>query len=41
MLNTTDYVVVALYFVVVFVIAFRSGSKKSENGEAADYLLGN
>jgi len=40
MLNTIDYIVVALYFVAVFVIAFRSGSKKSENGEAADYFLG-
>jgi len=40
MLNTTDYIVVALYFVAVFVIAFMSGSKKSENGEAADYFLG-
>ena len=40
MLHTTDYIVVALYFVAVFVIAFRSGSKKSENGEAADYFLG-
>ncbi len=40
MLNTTDYIVVVLYFVAVFVIAFRSGSKKSENGEAADYFLG-
>ena len=40
MLNTTDYVIIGLYFVAVFVIAFFSGSKKSENGEAADYFLG-
>ena len=40
MLNTTDYVIIGLYFVAVFVIAFLSGSKKSENGEAADYFLG-
>jgi len=40
MLNTTDYIVVALYFIAVFVIAFKSSSKKSENGEAADYFLG-
>ena len=40
MLNITDYVIIGLYFVAVFVIAFFSGSKKSENGEAADYFLG-
>ena len=40
MLNTTDYIVVALYFILVFIVAFMSGSKKSENGEAADYFLG-
>ena len=40
MLNTADYLVVGLYFVLVFIIAFYSGSKKSENGEAADYFLG-
>jgi SSS family solute:Na+ symporter len=40
MLNTTDYVIIGLYFVAVFVIAFFSGSKKGENGEAADYFLG-
>ena len=33
MLNTTDYVIIGLYFVAVFVIAFFSGSKKSENGD--------
>ena len=38
MLNTTDYIVVAFYFVIVFIVAFKSGSKKSENGEAADYF---
>ena len=40
MLNGTDYIVVGLYFVLVFIIAFYSGSKKSENGEAAYYFLG-
>ena len=40
MLNTTDFLIIGLYFVAVFVIAFFSGSKKSENGEAADYFLG-
>ena len=40
MLNGTDYIVVGLYFVLVFIIAFYSGSKKSENGEDADYFLG-
>ena len=40
MLNNTDYIVVGLYFVAVFVIAFFSGTRKSENGEAADYFLG-
>ena len=40
MLNGTDYIVVGLYFVLVFIIAFYSGSKKSENGAAADYFLG-
>ena len=40
MLNVTDYIVVGIYFVLVFIIAFYSGSKKSENGEAADYFLG-
>lgn len=40
MLNFYDYLVVGLYFVAVFVIAFRSGSQKSDNGEAADYFLG-
>jgi SSS family solute:Na+ symporter len=35
-----DYIVIAAYFVAVFVIAFKSGSKKSDNGEAADYFLG-
>ena len=40
MLETTDFIVVALYFVAVFVIAFFSGRSKSEEGEAADYFLG-
>ena len=40
MLNGTDYIVVGFYFILVFIIAFYSGSKKSENGAAADYFLG-
>ena len=40
MLNGTDYIVVGIYFILVFIIAFYSGSRKSENGEAADYFLG-
>ena len=40
MLNGTDYIVVGIYFILVFIIAFYSGSRKSENGEAADYVVG-
>src|SRR5210317_1382026 len=40
MLGTVDFIVVGLYFVAVFVIAFFSGRSKSKEGEAADYFLG-
>ena len=40
MLSNTDFLIIGLYFLAVFVIAFLSGSKKGENGEAADYFLG-
>lgn len=40
MLTSTDFIVVGLYFVAVFVIAFFSGRSKGDEGEAADYFLG-